>query len=70
MSRRVIASDGSKGLGPELTVVDAQIDTHDDWGVTGLSSRHYICPMHPELRGERLGICPKCGMASRPLSSR
>ena len=27
----------------------------------------YTCPMHPEVRQERPGACPKCGMALEPL---
>jgi Cu+-exporting ATPase len=27
----------------------------------------YTCPMHPEVRSERPGSCPKCGMALEPL---
>ena len=23
----------------------------------------YVCPMHPEVREDRPGPCPKCGMA-------
>jgi P-type Cu+ transporter len=26
----------------------------------------YTCPMHPEVRQDRPGACPKCGMASEP----
>ena len=26
----------------------------------------YICPMHPEIRQDRPGSCPKCGMALEP----
>jgi len=26
----------------------------------------YTCPMHPEVRQDRPGICPKCGMALEP----
>lgn len=26
----------------------------------------YICPMHPEVRQETPGVCPKCGMALEP----
>jgi Cu+-exporting ATPase len=26
----------------------------------------YVCPMHPEIRRDRPGICPKCGMALEP----
>tara|TARA_R110001599_G_scaffold151724_5_gene336642 strand:- start:1837 stop:4002 length:2166 start_codon:yes stop_codon:yes gene_type:complete len=27
----------------------------------------YTCPMHPEIRQDHAGICPKCGMALEPL---
>ena len=27
----------------------------------------YTCPMHPEIRRDRPGTCPKCGMALEPL---
>ena len=26
----------------------------------------YTCPMHPEVRQDRPGACPKCGMALEP----
>jgi len=22
----------------------------------------YVCPMHPEVKGDKPGKCPKCGM--------
>lgn len=28
----------------------------------------YTCPMHPEVRSERPGNCPKCGMALEPVA--
>ena len=28
----------------------------------------YTCPMHPEIRQEHAGDCPKCGMALEPLA--
>ena len=30
--------------------------------------RIYTCPMHPEVRQEGPGTCPKCGMALEPLN--
>lgn len=27
----------------------------------------YTCPMHPEIRQDRPGSCPKCGMALEEL---
>lgn len=29
----------------------------------------YTCPMHPEVRADSPGICPKCGMALEPLET-
>ena len=26
----------------------------------------YVCPMHPEVRQDHPGACPKCGMALEP----
>lgn len=28
----------------------------------------YTCPMHPEVRSDRPGRCPKCGMQLVPVS--
>lgn len=28
----------------------------------------YTCPMHPEVRADRPGACPKCGMALTPTT--
>ncbi len=28
----------------------------------------YTCPMHPEVRQDRPGPCPKCGMALEPVT--
>lgn len=35
----------------------------------GHSHRFYTCPMHPEIRQEGPGNCPKCGMALEPLAA-
>ena len=29
----------------------------------------YTCPMHPEIRQDHPGACPKCGMALEPVSA-
>lgn len=29
----------------------------------------HMCPMHPEVRQDEPGVCPKCGMALEPLAS-
>jgi Cu+-exporting ATPase len=28
----------------------------------------YICPMHPEVVSDKMGSCPKCGMALEPMA--
>jgi P-type Cu+ transporter len=33
------------------------------------TSGTYTCPMHPEVRADKPGPCPKCGMALEPLVS-
>ncbi|MGH8727339.1 MAG: heavy metal translocating P-type ATPase [Burkholderiales bacterium] len=33
------------------------------------SAAPYTCPMHPEVRAERPGACPDCGMALEPEST-
>lgn len=30
--------------------------------------KEYTCPMHPEIRQEGAGDCPKCGMALEPVT--
>jgi Cu+-exporting ATPase len=32
-----------------------------------VAGRSYTCPMHPEVRSDRPGVCPKCGMALEAL---
>ncbi|WP_295542376.1 copper-translocating P-type ATPase [uncultured Pseudacidovorax sp.] len=32
-----------------------------------VSGQEYVCPMHPEVRQDHPGHCPKCGMALEPL---
>src|SRR5215213_6932042 len=31
------------------------------------TTRLYTCPMHPDVRQDRPGACPKCGMALEPV---
>lgn len=33
------------------------------------ASNMYTCPMHPEVRQDRPGSCPKCGMALEPMNA-
>src|SRR3984893_1709854 len=32
------------------------------------AAQTYTCPMHPEVRQDKPGSCPKCGMALEPVS--
>lgn len=33
-----------------------------------LAAQTYTCPMHPEVRQDKQGSCPKCGMALEPIA--
>jgi Cu+-exporting ATPase len=45
-----------------LTSQDDANDSHNNTD----PQAWYICPMHPEVRQQRQGTCPKCGMALEP----
>jgi copper/silver-translocating P-type ATPase len=34
----------------------------------GAPTGMYTCPMHPEVRSDKPGACPKCGMALQPVT--
>ncbi|NWF98190.1 MAG: cadmium-translocating P-type ATPase [Nitrospirae bacterium] len=34
-----------------------------------LTCQGYTCPMHPEVKKEKMGSCPECGMALEPILS-
>jgi P-type Cu+ transporter len=42
--------------------------THDTYGGAPVSGVGYTCPMHPEVRQDRPGTCPICGMALEPFT--
>ncbi|MDQ5845544.1 MAG: cadmium-translocating P-type ATPase, partial [Acidobacteriota bacterium] len=37
-------------------------------GGSGAGETTYTCPMHPEVRQDKPGSCPKCGMALEPVT--
>ncbi len=41
---------------------------HDHGKMKKISSGTYTCPMHPEIREDSPGSCPKCGMALEPVA--
>lgn len=36
--------------------------THENFSPTGPHNKYFTCPMHPEIRQNQPGNCPKCGM--------
>src|SRR5215475_12345337 len=40
---------------------------HDAHGGAPVAGAVYTCPMHPEVRQEGPGACPRCGMALEPV---
>ncbi|XYJ92569.1 Copper transporter (plasmid) [Cupriavidus necator] len=46
--------------------VEEQSESAPDEGEVA-SGATYTCPMHPEIRQDRPGTCPKCGMALEPV---
>src|SRR5688572_17849941 len=49
-------------LKPVAVPVDMPADKN-----TAMPTGEFTCPMHPEIRQNRPGICPKCGMALEPV---
>src|SRR5690625_46501 len=45
----------------------AEIKANNDTVVEAAPGTIYTCPMHPEIRQDHPGSCPKCGMALEPL---
>ncbi|HEX4413476.1 MAG TPA: heavy metal translocating P-type ATPase [Lacipirellulaceae bacterium] len=43
-------------------------DSHGHGRLSALDIETYTCPMHPEVRQQGSGSCPKCGMALEPES--
>lgn len=48
-------------------VLPDQVDHVDPAPAISGQGAVYTCPMHPEIRQDHPGICPKCGMALEPL---
>jgi P-type Cu+ transporter len=54
------AADPAKYVSPPLP------DAAQDLQASAPESTIYTCPMHPEVRRDHPGACPKCGMALEP----
>ena len=62
-------ADPAKFLTPvsdASSVSSAVINTASPTAPTGAVRVIYTCPMHPEVRRDSPGACPKCGMALEP----
>ena len=45
-----------------------RIGSQSHQAVTAAGQSDYTCPMHPEVRQNKPGSCPKCGMALEPVT--
>lgn len=63
-------SEASNAVGRKQPPTEAGQDPHAGHGRTGQPAAQevYSCPMHPEVRSDKPGQCPKCGMALKPAS--
>ncbi|MDD2935488.1 MAG: heavy metal translocating P-type ATPase [Candidatus Pacebacteria bacterium] len=43
---------------------------HEDHKKINDAEQIYICPMHPEIRKNKQGVCPECGMSLVPASAK
>lgn len=59
------ACQGKFEAEPTKYVHSHDAPTSDD--TSAASGTVYTCPMHPEIRQDHPGTCPKCGMALEPL---
>jgi P-type Cu+ transporter len=56
------AAHPGKYLAPKTTTLPASATPSPAASIIAM----YTCPMHPEIRQDHPGICPKCGMALEP----
>ncbi|MEO8261536.1 MAG: heavy metal translocating P-type ATPase [Pseudolysinimonas sp.] len=64
--RERFASDPSKYLSTEKQ--EPSVTRPNAPSAKAPRTRAYTCPMHPEVRADQPGPCPKCGMALDPVS--
>ncbi len=53
---------------PEQYIDPASPEKYEEEGAASSGQTIYTCPMHPEIRQDGPGDCPKCGMALEPSS--
>jgi P-type Cu+ transporter len=50
---------------PQKYLAAKSVVPHEE--TTSAAANLYTCPMHPEIRQDHAGACPKCGMALEPV---
>ncbi len=60
------AADPAKYLDTDLNSVNTLLETKSTPSDSVTAGTIYTCPMHPEVRQDHAGACPKCGMALEP----
>jgi heavy metal translocating P-type ATPase len=56
-------------VSPERNPEAAMHDGHEHTGAHDAAAVEYTCPMHPEVRQNGPGKCPKCGMFLQPVGA-
>ncbi|MDB5874719.1 MAG: copper-transporting ATPase [Ramlibacter sp.] len=60
------AADPAKYLQPPASCCSAHASAESAAPAPAVAGAVYTCPMHPEIRQDHPGACPKCGMALEP----
>ena len=60
------AAEPSKYLATDPSLETAKLETISTLSEDVHTGTTYTCPMHPEIRQDHAGVCPKCGMALEP----
>ncbi len=60
------AADPAKYVGGDSSSDTPVLETESTLPEPALTGTIYTCPMHPEVRQDHAGACPKCGMALEP----
>ena len=58
MARVIFETRGALPDEMEVRIMDKNTQTQD--------KTTYCCPMHPDVREDKPGACPKCGMKLEP----
>lgn len=60
------AADPAKYADNDVSSVNIALETTSSSSELIATDTIYTCPMHPEVRQDHAGTCPKCGMALEP----